>query len=207
MNMTMTALRSASMPSTGVSLRPGQTACKTCGMVSPTMTPNATMPPNANSHWARLMAIRPLLPKQCSTVPWKLLAPLSLLLTTIRQMVQSTTKVSPTSRTMPESRPACLNAYGCPMMPAPMMLLAMFMKADRRPDFGRCRSLSAQPSASSCSPPQGPLARATLGASMPVSRGRRCSPSPSAPPLPPPAPALMSKSRSSKLSRGEEEDE
>lgn len=195
MNITITALLSASMPRNGMSLSPGHIACKTCGIVSPTTTPNATIPPNANSHCARDMATSPLFPKQCSTVPWKLLAPLSLLLTTMRQMVQSTTAVSPTSSPTPARSPAWRNAYGWPMMPAPMMLLAMFMKADRRPDLGRRRSPSAHECTSPpCSPAiQGPLASATDGASIPVSSGVRC--------CPPRAPSSSWKSRSSRLSR------
>lgn len=102
----MAALLSVKRPKTGTELSWGHMAASTCGMVSPTMTPKATMPPKANTHCATLMAMRPARPKQCSTVPWKLLVPLSLLLMTMRQMVQSTTAVSPTSSTMPDSRPA-----------------------------------------------------------------------------------------------------
>ena len=35
-------------------------------------------------------------------------------------MVQSTVTVSPTRRSTPVRRPACLRAYGCPMIPAPL---------------------------------------------------------------------------------------
>ena len=171
---TITTRRSVSRPSTGTSCRPGHTAVRTCGMLSPTITPKATMPPNANTHCARLMAISPVRPKQCSTVPWKLLAPLSLLLTTISRIVQSTSTVSTTSSTTPATSPACFIAYGCPMMPAPMMLLAMFMNALLSPDLGRLRSRSAHSSTStrvSISPDR---ASVTEGASMSVSSGKRC---------------------------------
>ena len=175
MKTAMAMRRSVSSPTTGTSGRPGHTATKTCGMVSPTMTPNATMPPNANTHWAMLMAIMPGRPKQCSTVPWKLLVPLSLLLMTIRHTVQSTTTVNPISNTMPASKPVCRIAYGCPMMPAPMMELAMFMNADFIPDLGRRISCSNRPvSSPSSSSSSSVLATVTLGASISVSNGRRC---------------------------------
>lgn len=164
---------SAKSPTTGTPPRLGQMASSTWGMVSPTMTPKATMPPKAKTHCAALMAMRPGRPKQCSTVPWKLLVPLSLLLMTMRQMVQSTTAVSPTSSNTPAKSPACRIAYGCPMMPAPMMELAMFIKADLRPDLGRRISCSSR-SPSSSRPPPNVLATATLGASMSVSSGTRC---------------------------------
>ncbi len=82
------------------------------------------------------MATRPDFPKQCSMVAWKELAPLSLELTTMRRIVQSTCGdsvslcnactrlwekgrtviVKDISRTMPITRPACRKAYGCPTL-------------------------------------------------------------------------------------------
>ena len=47
MKMTMTKRRSENSQSTGVSERCGKIAVKTCGMLSPTITQNATIPPNA----------------------------------------------------------------------------------------------------------------------------------------------------------------
>ena len=67
--MTMTALRFVKRLRTGIFSKFGHTAAKTCGIVSPTMIPNATMPPNANAHWAIEIAISPVFPKQCCTVP------------------------------------------------------------------------------------------------------------------------------------------
>ena len=87
-------------------------------------------------------------------------------------MVQSTQIVKLIKSTIPASRPACLNAYGWPMIPAPMMELAMFINALRNPDFGLERSRSAQDSKSSS--PQGEFAKATEGASMFVRRGVNC---------------------------------
>lgn len=73
-----------------------------------------------NAHWAMEMAINPDLPKQCCIVAWNESVPLSLELMTISRIVQSTTTVNPMSNTMPVRRPACLKAYGWPMMPAPL---------------------------------------------------------------------------------------
>ena len=189
---TITALRSAMTPSTGISFKLGHIASKTWGIVSPTMTAKATIPPNAKAHCATDIAISPALPKQCSTVPWKLFAPLSLLFTTMRRTVQSTASVRSTRRRMPERRPACRRAYGCPIIPAPMIEFAMFMKAERRPDLGRWRSESAQ-SWTSLSP-HGPLASATAGASMSVRSGRRVCDPPSTSRSSPPYPSSRSRS-------------
>lgn len=70
----------------------------------------------------------------------------------MRQIVQSTTTVRTTRSNVPDRRPADLKAYGWPMMPAPMMLLAMFMNADDRFDLGRDASEACQSSASAWSP-------------------------------------------------------
>lgn len=56
------------------------------------------------------------------------------------------------------------------MMPAPMIEFAMFINADRSPDFGRDRSLSAHSCTSSASP-HGLEARVTEGASISLRRG------------------------------------
>jgi len=45
--ITITARLLVKRLNTGISPNPGNTAAKTCGMESPTMMPNATMPPNA----------------------------------------------------------------------------------------------------------------------------------------------------------------
>lgn len=130
MKITIMALLSVRSQRNGVSGNDGTKAVMTCGMLSPTMMQNATMPPNAlkmdnqgngfvkdagrtyKAHWAIEMATRPDLPKQCCMVAWNESVPLSFELMTIRRIVQSTTTVRPTSRTTPVRRPACLKAYG-----------------------------------------------------------------------------------------------
>lgn len=126
---TMIARLSVSSQRMGISYREGKVAAKTCGMVSPIMMQKATMPPKAKAHWATEMAMRPLLPKHFSMVAWKLSAPESLELVTMSRIVQSTVMVKAMRSKMPVRRPACLKAYGWPMMPAPMILLAIFMNA------------------------------------------------------------------------------
>lgn len=85
--MTMMALLFVSSHRNGIFASPGINAANTCGIVSPMMMQNASMPPNAlttaisqaylkfvagvttyKAHWATLIAISPLFPKQCSTV-------------------------------------------------------------------------------------------------------------------------------------------
>lgn len=72
------------------------------------------------AHCAIEMATNPDLPKQCSIVAWNESAPLSFEFVTIKRMVQSTVTVSAMSRMIPVRRPACLKAYGWPIMPAPL---------------------------------------------------------------------------------------
>lgn len=113
----------------GISERAGKNASKTRGMVSPTITQKATMPPNAlriisiqpfcdsvgsphNNHCASEIATRPDFPKQCSTVAWNELAPLSFELMTISRIVQSTVMVRPMRRAVPVIKPALRKAYG-----------------------------------------------------------------------------------------------
>lgn len=47
-----------------LSCRKGKTKRSTCGIVSPMMTLNAHMPPNANANWKKDTACAPTLPKQ-----------------------------------------------------------------------------------------------------------------------------------------------
>lgn len=166
-NRTMIALRSVSSHNTGVSGREGNTAASTWGIVSPMMMQKATIPPNAKAHCATEIAMSPDLPKQCCIVSWKEFVPLSFEFVTISRIVQSTVTVKATRRNTPVSKPACLNAYGCPMMPAPMMLFAMFMNALFMPLFGRADSRRSSGLKSS-------VAKVTLGASISVRSGTLC---------------------------------
>jgi len=95
------------------------------------------------------IAIKPDFPKQCSIVAWKELDPLNFELITIRRIVQSTCSlvrlchvqisaarhtvmVNPTRRSMPVARPACRNAYGWPMMPAPLPICQTYLQNQYR---------------------------------------------------------------------------
>lgn len=114
-----------------ISERLGNSPAMTSGRVSPMITQKATIPPNAKAHCARLMAISPAVPKQCCMVAWNESAPESFEFITISRIVQSTVMVNPTSSIVPIIKPAWRKAYGCPMIPAPMIEFAMFVNADR----------------------------------------------------------------------------
>src|SRR4051812_28325329 len=98
---TMTARRSVRSQRNDISRRDGNNAPSTCGMVSPTIMQNATMPPNANAHWATEIAMSPLFPKQYCMVAWNESAPLNLELITMRRMVQSTVMVKAVNSKIP----------------------------------------------------------------------------------------------------------
>ena len=142
--MTITALLLVRSQRNRMSERLGNSPAMTSGKVSPMITQNATMPPNANAHCARLIAINPALPKQCCMVAWNESAPDSFELITINRIVQSTVMVSPISSITPIVSPAWRKAYGCPMIPAPIIEFAMFVNADSMLlvglAFGRCSS-------------------------------------------------------------------
>lgn len=109
-NSTMIARLSVSIHSTGIVCRAGKAATITCGIVSPIIIQNATMPPNAKAHCATEMAMRPDFPKQYSIVDWKESRPLSLEFVTMSRIVQSTVTVRVRSNMIPVRRPACLKA-------------------------------------------------------------------------------------------------
>jgi hypothetical protein len=128
MKMTVQPRRFVRSHRKDMSDREGNRASRTRGMVSPTMTQKATMPPNAlryvnvdlfvcpktrsayKIHCATEIAINPDFPKQCSTVAWNEFAPLSFEFITMRRIVQSTVMVSPMRRTVPVTRPALRKA-------------------------------------------------------------------------------------------------
>ena len=122
----------------------GKSPAMTSGKVSPMITQKATIPPNANAHCARLIAINPAVPKQCCMVAWNESAPDNFELITMSRIVQSTVIVNPTSSITPIVKPAWRKAYGCPIIPAPIIEFAMFVNADRillvGLAFGRCSS-------------------------------------------------------------------
>ena len=124
----MTARRFVNSHRKGMLEREGKAASTTRGIVSPTITQKATIPPNAlqnqsvsqittwsmehahNTHCANEMATSPDFPKQCCTVAWNEFAPLSFEFMTIRRIVQSTTMVRPIRRRVPVIRPALRKA-------------------------------------------------------------------------------------------------
>ena len=104
--MMMTALRLVRSQRNLMSERLGNSPAMTSGKVSPMITQKATIPPNANAHCARLIAISPALPKQCCMVAWNESAPDNFEFITISRIVQSTVMVSPTSKMTPIVKPA-----------------------------------------------------------------------------------------------------
>ncbi|KAH3662811.1 hypothetical protein OGATHE_004387 [Ogataea polymorpha] len=109
-----------------------KTDLRTCGIVSPMITANPTLPPNPNRPWASRIAVFPRSPYAWLTKPVYVFAPDSLVLTMIMRSVQSLTTASRASKTSPVNSPALRNARGMPTMPAPRIELDMLKKAARR---------------------------------------------------------------------------
>lgn len=104
---TMINRLSTSSRSPACSLRNGNTNASTCGMLSPIITLNAHMPPNANANWKKETAPAPARPNVCDMTSIYESRPLSLALSTTRRIVQSVTAARTMRRTMPVTKPAC----------------------------------------------------------------------------------------------------